>query len=451
MSYRVILNRSRCADRFFPGLKSLAILFSFFLFLISGLGCSPARIKTGSVIFIHPDGSGAAMWGALRLLEKGPDGMTHWDRMSQMGLYRGHLKDSTNSSSHGGATVHAFGVKVDYNTYGIDPRKPIKSRSGKAYSLMIDAKRAGKATALINSGHVCEPGTGVFAANSPRRSMTDSIAEQIILSGVDIIMAGGETLLLPEGVIGRHGSPGKRNDGKNLIKKAAALGYTVIYNRNELFTLPKSTEKVLGVFSADHTFNDQSEERLKMNELPLYDPNAPSVAEMTEVALSILRNKGKEFFMVVEEEGTDNFSNSNNARGALEALRRADAAVGVAMKYIEKQPRTLLLTTADSDAGGMQVVSIRHRKDFERPLSLTGANGAPLDGGDGSGTLPFIAAPDQFGNRLRFGIAWACYGDVAGAVIAKAHGLNSEMLPNNVDNTDIYRIMYATLFGIVLD
>jgi len=38
-----------------------------------------------------------------------------------------------------------------------------------------------------------------------------------------------------------------------------------------------------------------------------------------------------------------------------------------------------------------------------------------------------------------------------GGVVAKAHGLNSAMLPNNVDNTDIYRLIYATLFGKTLD
>lgn len=427
------------------------VILMFYIFLVAS--CSEVKmtkLKTGSVIFIHPDGSGASMWGALRLLEKGPDGRTNWDKMEKMGLYRGHLKNSTNSSSHGGATVHAFGVKVDYDTYGINPQRPIKSLSGKNYSIMVEAKKTGKAIALINSGHICEPGTGVFVASALMRDSTDIISEQIIFSDADIILAGGEELLLPEGQIGSHGKPGKRKDGKNLIEEAGKLGYTIVYNREELLTLPLNTEKVLGVFSASHTFNDQSEEMLKDKGLPLYNENAPSVAEMTEIALKIIDHKGKNFFMVVEEEGTDNFSNINNAKGVLEALSRADAAIGVAMNYIEKDPNTLLITAADSNAGGMHVVSIREVKKFEDPLSPTESNGAPLDGREGTGTLPFIAASDQFGNRLRFGISWASYNDVAGAVIAKAHGLNSKLLPNNVDNTDIYRIIYATLFGVKL-
>ncbi len=409
------------------------------------------KLKTGNVIFIHPDGSGASMWGAMRLLEKGPDGNTNWDKMERMGLYRGHLKNSTNSSSHGGATVHAFGVKADYDFFGINPQKPIKSASGKDYSIMVEAKKAGKTVALINSGHICEPGTAVFVANVPSRSMSDAISEQVIYSGADIIMAGGEELLLPEGQIGRHGKPGKRKDGKNLIEEAGKLGYTIVYNREELLELPLNTEKVLGVFAASHTFNDKTEEELRARNLPLYNESAPSLAEMTEKALKIMKHKGKNFFMVVEEEGTDNFSNRNNATGALEALSRADAAIGVAMKYIEENPDTLLITAADSDASGMEVVNVRDSKKFEEPLPATTLNGAPLDGKDGTGTLPFITAPDQFGNRLRFGVCWATGNDdLAGGVIAKAHGLNSELLANNVDNTDIYRLIYATLFGIKL-
>ena len=63
-----------------------------------------------------------------------------------------------------------------------------------------------------------------------------------------------------------------------------------------------------------------------------------------------------------------------------------------------------MLTAADSNAGGMQVVSVRHPDDFKKPLPEKASNGAPLDGRGGESTRPFGAAPDQFGNRLRFGI-----------------------------------------------
>ena len=117
------------------------------------------------------------------------------------------------------------------------------------------------------------------------------------------------------------------------------------------------------------------------------------------------------------------------------------------MKFVEENPNTLLITAADSDAGAMQVVGLRDSSRFNKPVPANTYNGAPLDGINGSETLPFIAKPDQFGNELTIIITWATSYDVMGAVVAKAHGFNSEFLPNNVDNTDIYRLTYKTLFG----
>jgi alkaline phosphatase len=410
-----------------------------------------SEIQTGSVVFIHPDGSGFGMWTAMRLLKVGPDGLTNWDKMDKMGLYRSHQTNSTNSSSHAGATVHAFGVKVPYNTYGIHPDRPFLSLSGKDFSIMKEAQMDGISVALINSGHICEPGTGVFVANSADRDNTDIISYQIIHSGADIIFSGGEVLLIPEGEMGKHGKQGIRKDGKNLIQEAVELGYTVIYDRDELNTLPVNTPKVLGVFAAGHTFNDKPEEVLKDKGLPLYNPEAPTIAEMTQKALEILTHKGKSFFMVIEEEGSDNFANDNNAIGAITALNRADDAIGLVMEYIEKHPNTLLVTAADSDAGGMQVFNVRHPEDFDVPLPETQENSSPNDGPEGTGSKPFLARPDKKGDQLRFGICWASDSDLAGGVVAKAHGLNASNLPNNVDNTEIYRIMYLTLFGIELE
>ncbi|MBT8396536.1 MAG: alkaline phosphatase [Gemmatimonadetes bacterium] len=410
---------------------------------------APAPEK-GSVIFIHPDGAGVSAWAAARLLTVGPDGILNWDRLDHMGLYRGHMKNSMGATSHGGGTSHAFGVKVHWDSYGMDGTEPLTSLSGKPHSILVEAQEAGFATALVNTGHLAEPGTGVFAASAPARSAVDEITKQIIEGGTDIILSGGEILLLPQGVQGKFFFPGIRRDSLNLIERAEELGYAVVYSRDELMALPPDTEKVLGVFAAAHTFSDRSEEVLQERELSLYAHWAPSVAEMTEAALGFLKASGRPFLLVVEEEGSDNFANQNNALGSLTALARADEAFGVALDFVEANPETLLITTADSDAGGLEVYPIRDADPLvaEKPLPVTTRNGGALDGRNGTGTPPFMSKPDQFGETWPFGIAWASFDDNLGGMVAKAHGLNAHLLPKNVDNTDIYRMMYATLFGV---
>jgi alkaline phosphatase len=406
----------------------------------------------GSVIFVHPDGAGVSAWSATRIFKVGPDSMLNWDRLEHMGVYRGHMKNSMGATSHGGATSHAYGVKVAWDSYGMDGTEPLVSLSGKPFSILREAREAGLATALVNSGHIAEPGTGVFAASAPDRQLVDTISLQVIESGTDIIFGGGEELLLPRGVMGRHGFEGTREDGLNLIQRAQELGYTVIYTREELLDLPSDTRRVLGVFAPYHTFLDASEEYLQEHDLPLYEAGAPTVAEMTEVALRLLESGGHRFLLVVEEEGSDNFANSNNAIGTLTALSRADDALGVALEFVQENPGTLLITTADSDAGGMQVLPIRNAVPNveKRALPPQTRNGAPLDGVQGTGGNPFMSMPDRAGARWPFGIAWASLDDDLGGIVARAHGLNAELLPPSVDNTDIYRMMYATLFGVWL-
>ncbi len=411
-------------------------------------------IATGNVIFIHPDGSGVQHWAACRMLNAGPDGEINWDKLPEMGVYRGHMKDGLTSTSHGGATTHAYGVKVLADSYGMDGTEELTSLSGFQGSIMAEAIEKGKPVGIVNSGHIGEPGTGAFLASVPQRGMKREIAQQVMESGAEVIMCGGEELLLPTGVKGFHGAEGKREDERNLIEEAKEHGYTVVYTREQLKEVdPTQVERILGVFAAGDTYNDYTDAELGVLGLPHYNPEAPTVGEMLEVALQILSRQDENFLLVLEEEGSDNFSNYNNATGALEAMTRADAAVGVALDFVKENPDTMIITAADSDAGGLQLhcppPSYRQPGDFEpdRSLDYWMRNGAPLDGQTGQGGVPFLAAPDANGARHVFGIAYAGYSDFAGGILSKAAGLNAEKLGNNVDNTDVYRMMYLTLFG----
>lgn len=410
----------------------------------------PALANAGSVIFIHPDGAGVNSWGAARLLHKGPDSPLAWDTFERTAIYTGNMKDTLVSTSHGGATSHAYGVKVVADSFGMDGTEPIQSLSGFDGSIMDEAMAAGLRTGLVNSGHICEPGTAAFVAPSPSRQDQERIAADVIASGVNVILSGGEKFLLPEGVEGRHG-PGRRTDGRDLIAEAREAGYTVVFTRDELLAIdPGAIDKLLGVFAWAHTFHDKPEEILAASGQPLYEPDAPTLKEMTMAAVDIL-NRDPGFLLVVEEEGSDNFGNANNAPGLLEALGRADDAIGYALTMARSIPDLQVITAADSDGGGAQVVcqALGQIPGFATDRALPGrmANAAPLDGRNGFLSRPFESAPDKAGNTFPFGIAWASFIDVAGGIAAKASGHHADRLPPLTDNTDIYRMMYLALFG----
>jgi alkaline phosphatase len=429
-------------------MKNAILLLSLILFFGCNEETKENRIETGNVIFIHPDGTALANWIGMRMLYYGPDAETYWDKLPNMAIYSPHTSNTLTPSSNAGATMHSYGKKVVYDSYGMDGVEPLTALSGEPMSIMQEAKRKGVVTGIINSGNIVEPGTGVFVASSTARKNTEEIAMKIVQSGTDLIFAGGEKILLPKGVKGKFGE-GEREDGINLIKWAESNGYKVIYMKEELKDLTPDVEKVLGVFAFDNTYNHESEEEQRELGVENYNPDAPTLAEMTDAAIKFLDSKGKQYFLVIEEEGTDNFGNHTNANGMLEALKRADDAIGIASNFVKKDGNTMLITTADSEAGGMEILSYPDLNPNEE-IPERDKTGSLYDGSEGSRSLPFIAMPDRFGNRFPFVVVWSTSYDVCGSVIARAEGLNSHLMTGSIQNIDIYRFMYATLFGKLL-
>ena len=171
---------------------------------------------------------------------------------------------------------------------------------------------------------------------------------------------------------------------------------------------------------------------------------------MTEAAIKFFDNKNQQFFLVVEEEGTDNFGNHTNANAMLEALKRADDAIGIANSYVKQNKNTMLITASDSEAGGMEIFSHTSLKPDEA-IPEKDKIGSPYDGKYGTGSVPFLSQPDKFRNRFPFVVAWSTRYDVCGGVVARAEGLNSYLMTGSIQNVDIYRFMYATLFGRLIE
>ncbi|MGD1919665.1 MAG: alkaline phosphatase, partial [Pleurocapsa sp.] len=400
---------------------------------------------TGNVIFIHPDGTSPSHYAAARFISEGADGRLNWDNMSDAGVYLGHMDDRIVSTSNGGAVVHAFGIKPHAGSYGLDEEgNPYTSLSGQeGTTILEEAIASDKPTAVINSGFIAEPGTGVFLADVDSRRDVTGITAEIVESGVDVIMGGGEIHYLPVGTVGRFGEEGIREDGRNLIAEAEELGYTVVYNREELEALPTDAEKVLGIFAAEDTYNDTDEAELveegfvdEEGNLILYgqpgNENPPTVAEMLETTLALdkFTNAEDGFMVVLEEEGSDNFPNNNNAAGGIEATLRADAAIGVAQDFVNNvDPNALVLTAADSDAGGLEDIDVDEDSETVGTIGVQSefnsfgddADGIqyPLDGATGNDTAPFpTGAIDADGDTFDFGVAYVSRTDVAGGIVS---------------------------------
>ena len=559
--------------------------------------------STGNVIFLHPDGTALNHWHAGRIYWEGPDRLSEYDQLPELAVYRGHMADQLTGTSNGGATSHAFGVKVQGpDSYGRDRGRPILALSGYPGSLLREAGCHGHPIGIINDGDIAgEPGTGAFLAETDTRGEPNEQSRQLLEGRPgfedgdcdprtaaienggrgdrlpDLILGGGERFFLPLGTslcrelnpqppvdalpltCAAHtdavtGAGPARDDARNLLELADSLGYVIMRTRAEFEQVaarvaadPNYAPRLLGLFAADDLFNDSREEALieagllRASEHPLpgegvdygadkigrlviwgqrfeqYGPNdpnysfdPPTVAEMTALGLEVLERRARQarkpFAVVIEVESTDNLPNSNNAIGALRALKRADDGIGAARAFLRtRDPQTLLLTAADSDGSGLQLLSLAPTEvaiNPERPAVQDRASiprtptiavnahvnrdgliedfQVATDGIEGANTRAFVAEADaQLPHRplpnqatelppvpaqpLLFAIAWPGFSDFAGGILSRAEGLNADWLSRaepfaagepplrqRFDNTDVYRLLYKTLFGLQL-
>lgn len=422
------------------------------VFAVLSAACAPVWAEespntgNGSAIFLHPDGMGANTWTAVRLIVAGPDGRLHWDNMERTAAYAGPMLDSVTASSNGGGTSHAWGVRAESESFGtVGGQRIAASRSGAAVPLMIEAQSRGKAIGLVNTASITDAGTGTQIASVESRKDDAGIALQLFEARPEVLLGGGEAFFLPEGVTGVHG-PGQRKDGRNLIEEARAEGYVIVRTRDELLALPPDTHRVLGLFAAEATFNEGSEEALAAAGLPVFSPLAPRYEEMVRAALVVLAHDPDGFYLMAEEEASDNMAGDNNAGGVIEAASGADRALGHALSFAAGRGDVTVVVASDSDCGGLQVTG--DDVVAGSALSPVAENGSPQDGVSGTASMPFMAAPDRAGRAHPFAVSWASSSDMSGGGVVRAQGPGADIVRGTLDSTDIYAVLYLGLFGV---
>lgn len=421
-----------------------------------------AQASDASAILVNIDGSTTELWAATRWKVVGPDGDLNWDRLPGLADFRFHPKGILTSGSGPSCTAMAYGVNVGFASFGTDRGRPLTALSGKPLSIMEEAKAAGKAVGLVNDANILGAGTAVFLGRASPETMLPldkeqrgyySLAEQMLDAQPDLLLGSGEAWFLPQGVQGRHGT-GRRKDGRNLIARARDLGYEIVYTRDELKKASLTAPRVLGLFAAEDTFQTGSEEELDERNVPRRVETAPTVPEMLEFALPFLARRPMGFLLAVNSEAADNYATNFNARDALAAMEEGDKAIGVMLRFLERHPRTHVMVLADGAEGGFAAIGwLRPGETFERekPVPATDPRGtSQIDGRDGTATLPFLAAPDRYGQQHTFAVSWGARAQRAGGIVVRSAGYRAELVRGSMDTTDIYRVLYQVLFGKAL-
>ena len=190
-----------------------------------------------------------------------------------------------------------------------------------------------------------------------------SISEQLAASGVDVILGGGS----------KHFAVKAEGSDNTVLEQARANGFKVVTNAGEL-QAGADGQRLLGLFSESTMPVRLQGEGGRMAEQPepsllnhvhqylgdvtlpetmVCEPNPefagmPTLKQMTDAAIAQLSaDNDKGFFLMIESASIDKQSHERKPCGSIGEVEQLDEALASALAFAEKNPRTLILVTAD--------------------------------------------------------------------------------------------------------
>ena len=299
-----------------------AVALTFLLVPLSALAAQEAAPR--NVIVMIGDGMGVGNVTAARIVK----GSLHLDRCTAGGLSATHSASSLVTDSAAGGTALSTGQRTKNHMVAMTPDGAVLK------TLLEYAEDAGKSTGVVVTCAVTEATPATFLAHVDDRGKQPLIAEQIAAGNADVILGGGWGYFVPQS---QKGS--KRKDDQDLL---AELGkrMPVVLTPEQLRDLD-DVDAIAGLFAPDYLL--WAEER------------APSLSEMTAVALKALSKNPNGFALMIEGSHIDWAGHANEEPHVIGETVDFDDAVGVVLDFAEADGNTLVVVTADHDTGSYAI------------------------------------------------------------------------------------------------
>ncbi len=233
------------------------------------------------------------------------------------------------TDSAASATAYACGVRSYKGSIGVD------STGAPCRTILEAAEENGMASGLVTTAYLADATPGAFATHARERAEKDSIAEQLLQQGIEVLLGGGSNHFLPPPL-------GTRSDGRNLLEEARAVGYDVITSPS---ALGSGREPLLGLF-APSTMDFEIDRDSSME---------PSLSDMTRKAMSILSEEAGGFFLMIETEGTDDGGHYQDGAALAREMESFDDVFRQVIEFVENDGNTLVIALSDHDTGGLGV------------------------------------------------------------------------------------------------
>ena len=272
-----------------------------------------------NIIVIIGDGMGA---NDITLAEDYADGV--YDFGLVLNLIENHGLATTYSASDevtdsaASGTALSTGVKTNNGYIG-------KDVNGNDLVTMAELARSyGKKVGIITDEAISGATPTAFTVHNDSRSNTAELINAMIKFKPDVLM------------------------GKDYNSVFVALGD----EEREIFATDYVVAKDFKRYN-QILYSDPNCEKAFLGFLEGYSSIASyNLANCAEVAFKRLKNDNG-FFLMIESAGTDKYGHGNDIEGKINSVVTLDRTVAAALKFMEKNPDTLLLITSDHETGGV--------------------------------------------------------------------------------------------------
>ena len=281
------------------------------------------KIPTNIILMIA-DGAGLSQITASMYKNQNKSNL---ENFKVIGLQKTHSENSLITDSAASGTAMACGIKTVNGAIGVD------SKNRSYQSILKICEKKGYNSGIIVTSSIVHATPASFYANVISRADYQEIAYQLSESQVDFFIGGGEKHFI------------KRNDKKNLITEMKDWEFVDGLNQFD-----SSTSTKVGYF-------------ISYDEPPsLIEGRKPGLDIGLNSMLKKLNSLNEPFFLLVEGSQVDWGGHDNDLEYITSEYIEFDKAIGVALKFVNENPNTLLVVTADHETVGLGITS----KNVER-------------------------------------------------------------------------------------
>nr|XP_031361540.1 intestinal-type alkaline phosphatase 1 [Lonchura striata domestica] len=340
------------------------------------LALQPGAQRAKNIILFMGDGMGLSTVSAARIYKgqlagsSGEESVLAMETFPHVALAKTYTIDRQVPDSAGTGTAYLCGVKANAKTLGLSGAavygKCRTTFGNEVDSVLHRARLAGKSVGIVTTTRVQHASPGAAYAHSasrswyadanmPKEALRDGckdIAYQLVHNtDINVILGGGRMYMTPKQTPDPEypedpDQNGTRKDGRDLIAEwlSAKQGARYVWDKKGLDAVKDdSVSHLMGLF-------EPKDMKYELNRNTSTDP---SIVEMTEKAVRILRRNPNGFFLFVEDDHIplaggriDHGHHSGRAKQALMEAVMLDRAVARAGE-LTSPADTLTVVTAD--------------------------------------------------------------------------------------------------------